>query len=557
MGSVCLRTLPHALQPVRSIIGSSVHNGYLPVQTFIPATSTFSTVNLTIRPRFLTQGDDKSEISKLKMLETITHLKSQMALKDKQHESEMALKDKKHESELALEKKKVTLEKEKVTLEKEKVTLEKEKYTLEREKNTLLNGARWELFDGLDEVPVEIGCVSEAIDAFSDQRKFCQALVPGKESHVLPDWHRSPPKLFFKTDVFGSPRDPVHELAHIVPHSRDRASLWTSVLADILNVEIDSYPKRSVFAQMKEGFLGSFEAKNRKRGTGLLHQPFNHIALAEQKTWWDDRPSVSIFPNMSLNDMINWDGQAYSAVVVAASPYVVQRIGAIYGDLDEWNGEDSRVENTFRGFRDAASFLIASLKNHLIEQQMTVHEEYLLTGAMQHYLAGVKQFLAPIPKKSAANKYRVVNFSQGKMIMDSASDTKGHPAPMPLLLVAKSLNGWFSHLLQRDKLKGFAIPEGFRGDRRFCAIFPSCRVDESDASCPVCLARAIVTQSDALPALDDLSYHEDEYERIEKIALCEETVDGVEDDPLLTRARDLLCTKVCPQSIVDFTFVVI
>ena len=66
MGSVGLfRTLPRALQPAvfRSIVGSSVRNGFCPVQTFAPATSTFSTGNLTIRPRFLTQGDDKSEIS--------------------------------------------------------------------------------------------------------------------------------------------------------------------------------------------------------------------------------------------------------------------------------------------------------------------------------------------------------------------------------------------------------------------------------------------------------------------------------------------------------------
>ena len=52
--------------------------------------------------------------------------------------------------------------------------------------------------------------------------------------------------------------------------------------------------------------------------------------------------------------MTEWDGQPYSAVVVASSPYVVLRIGAIYGNHDEWNGEDSdsRVENSLRSFKD-------------------------------------------------------------------------------------------------------------------------------------------------------------------------------------------------------------
>ena len=101
--------------------------------------------------------------------------------------------------------------------------------------------------------------------------------------------------------------------------------------------------------------------------------------------------------------MTEWDGQPYSAVVVASSSYVVLRIGAIYGNHDEWNGEDSdsRVENSLRSFKYVASLLIACMKTHLKQRQINKREKHLQTGAMLRYLAGLEYFPAPLPKKSA------------------------------------------------------------------------------------------------------------------------------------------------------------
>ena len=397
-------------------------------------------------------------------------------------------------------------------------------------------GRAWALFEDLMENPIDI-CVGKAYQ-ISNTGKFVQALrVPETDSREIPDQlrSRSNPIKFFKTDMFGSSKYRNHELAHIVPHSRSRAALWTSVLAGILNLQIESPKDESLFRKMIEGHYPSSHTDRRKEGSGLTHQPFNLIALAEQKTWWDENPSISIFPNLSLDSMIKWDGEDYSAIVVKSSPIVFQRIGAVNGNLFEWNGDDERVENSFKGFRDAASLLIALMKGP-VKETHAITTDYLLCESMQQYLAKQTTFLAPFPNKSEAVKYRVVKFSAGKRFSDTPS-SQGHPAPMPLLLIAKSLNGWFSHLLQQNKLKGFEFPKGVNDAKPFCAVFPICGVDESDASCPVCLAREIVRGN---PALDHMHFSEEEYAHVQKIADYEEAVDEVGDDILLTRASDLI-----------------
>ncbi len=105
---------------------------------------------------------------------------------------------------------------------------------------------------------------------------------------------------------------------------------------------------------------------------------------------------MSIFPNLSLDSMIKWDGQDYSAIVVTSSPIVFQRIGAVNGDLYEWNGEDVRVENSFKGFRDAASLLIALMKR-LVKETNTIMTDYLLCKSMQQYLAKQTTFSPRFP----------------------------------------------------------------------------------------------------------------------------------------------------------------
>jgi hypothetical protein len=124
----------------------------------------------------------------------------------------------------------------------------------------------------------------------------------------------------------------------------------------------------------------------------------------------------------------------------------------------------------------------------------------ILSISLGEYLAkpDTTNFRFPALENSSDFQYRIVKFSSARALGDSA-DLVGYPALIRLLLVAKSLNTWMSHLLQHNLLHGFTVPAG----ANFCSIFPFCGVDESDSSCPVCLARMIVLSDPAFKYLDD------------------------------------------------------
>ena len=264
----------------------------------------------------------------------------------------------------------------------------------------------------------------------------------------------------------------------------------------------------SFFEQIVEGFRDSLNS-DRKDGTGLVFQPYNIICMACQY-FLDDGPGCCFFPVLSLIEMLKWDGEDYEVIFMGSEPRVVQAVGATSGVLLECSGDDERVLKAFSGFRDAAAIILGLLKSYNSQGQCNSVDydsvDHMLSRSLGEYLAQdtTTTFQAPAPENSTSFKYRIVKFSRARALGDKP-DLDGHPAPIPLLLVAKSLNAWFSHLLRKNLLHGFNLPIGYKGDAQSCAIFPFCGADESDASCPVCLAKMIV-RSD--PSLNSLEYFE-------------------------------------------------
>ena len=407
-----------------------------------------------------------------------------------------------------------------------------------------VNGKRWVLFDGLDIFPRRIGVISEPIVEIPIVNNFLRHLNPQNKSGKMmvldqsKDLARKQPRKYFKTDIFGTPIETQHEIAHLVPNSRSRAELWNAILTKILGMENHQNGIPYKLKMLVEGFRNSKPGSIRKEGTGLIYQPMNHIAMAGQGTWLDRHPSVGFFPLLSLNQMLLWQGEPYEAIFVAADGRTTQLVGAIRGDFREWNGNDERVVKAFSHFTDAASLLLSLINESTNENPGKGGDESSML--MRKYLAKQHEFLAPSPNVSSIVKYRVVKFSPGKRLTDDENVVQGHPAPMPLLLVGKSLNAWLSHLLRSGRLTGFEFPQGYTGDRQFSSILPFCGVDASDSSCPVCLAKTIICGD---PALEELLMDDADYERMLRIAHCEQVVMEVEDDRTLSRASSLL--KVC------------
>ena len=293
----------------------------------------------------------------------------------------------------------------------------------------------------------------------------------------------------------------------------------------------------SLYEKMNEGYRLT-PSSIRKDGTGLVFQPYDILCIANQ-CFLDTQPSCCFFPILSFTEMLNWNGEEYEAIFMGSNAKVVQKVGATYGDLLECSGDDERVQTAFSGFQDAALAMVGRLKSYNSRGKKDSlrydSSDYLLSRSLGEYLESTPTFRVPsLKNKNTADfNYRIVKFSRAKALGDQP-DGEGHPAPVPLLLVAKSMNAWISHLLRKDLLDGFT---GNKGGATHCSLFPFCGVDEFDASCPVCLARMMMRGD---PALASLEYFEGDDEHAQRIAACQGIVRTVESDPLLKRAAGIL-----------------
>ena len=95
--------------------------------------------------------------------------------------------------------------------------------------------------------------------------------------------------------------------------------------------KIDS-PSNDDSAQQKQG--------NRKDGVGIKHFFTNRILLENQKQCFDDLYCLFIIPIMTIEQVKNWNGSSYSAIVLAwngrrvSASTVYQKIGATRGKID-------------------------------------------------------------------------------------------------------------------------------------------------------------------------------------------------------------------------------
>jgi hypothetical protein len=141
-----------------------------------------------------------------------------------------------------------------------------------------------------------------------------------------------------------------------------------------------------------------------------------------------------------------------------ASPPIA-RLTSIQGPrAGECDLGDERVKTAFRGFQDASAVIA-----DLCRKDPLVGDDALHCEDLRKYLAGLSAFLSPDqPSEAREGKcFRLIRFAPAVCWPAGAqaepAAASGHPAPMPLLLVAKSLNAWFSSLLQRRMLQGFSV----------------------------------------------------------------------------------------------------
>lgn len=141
--------------------------------------------------------------------------------------------------------------------------------------------------------------------------------------------------------------------AHLCPRSGKEMTTdtWLYVAAAALGLESDTKEQRNILYKALRGSklpLPTGPAGKDKPiidNTGINRAPFNLMPFLDQKVWFDKYPGVVVLPILSVENMRNWTGEAYSVLILCndvpaantSAIEVSQLIGLIMSDFHEQN----------------------------------------------------------------------------------------------------------------------------------------------------------------------------------------------------------------------------
>ena len=139
----------------------------------------------------------------------------------------------------------------------------------------LMKGKRWVIFSDLEQAHEDISDSTTLCLGNGYAHPYLKSLRPiledtklvSKTNTSLP---RSPVGTLFVTDVFGTVRSSVHDLAHCVPHPRRLLEIWYPVIESMLGQSL-FYMNSPKDVVRLEGY--SKKNKDRYLHSGLTHQP--------------------------------------------------------------------------------------------------------------------------------------------------------------------------------------------------------------------------------------------------------------------------------------------
>ncbi len=131
----------------------------------------------------------------------------------------------------------------------------------------------------------------------------------------------------WKYDIFGYP-DTFSPLGYLIPNSVVQASLYDDVVTWALGLTPENLANDPNSPLSEEAIwiikqriihgVKPVEGVEEIPFKGIKHSPYNKIRLKGHKEYLDNRPCVVIVPTLSLEQVKAWDGEGYSAVVLAS-----------------------------------------------------------------------------------------------------------------------------------------------------------------------------------------------------------------------------------------------
>jgi hypothetical protein len=282
--------------------------------------------------------------------------------------------------------------------------------------------------------------------------------------------------VLWPVDVFGTPKQPLMQLAHLVPHIPQKSTLYFDVVACVLGLQDTKEGgqggpgvvvppgwdtvQKAIHGATTTASSAAGEKEKRATHTGIKHSVPNIIRLKGQAEYFDKRPCLLIVPILTLDKAKAWKGEGYDALVLAGEirgeragvqNALLVQFSTVCIDVGMYTegGREANREEIEQGCTLLTSFLLGmaySLKRRTParDRHLTQKQRTKLEGFRAQFPADAKHVLVPVPNPNAPEplRVRVVEFRGAAEVDDVTKKQQRHLAPDPLLLAVRAAINW-------------------------------------------------------------------------------------------------------------------
>jgi len=306
-------------------------------------------------------------------------------------------------------------------------------------------------------------------------------------------------------DAYGREKLPEAEEAHLLPHSRLCREDWLPFLRLIVGqTENGHYADDDALLAMLFGWKQEQSSESIVAHSCIANELFNFISLENQRHLLDAVPRLLFIPVMPVDEMISWNGKGYDCLVIPLCPEDLVRTRGNVVSCDErpeghsvCTDDQSRqmLESAFSAF---ATVMCAAVKvmseTQVSEKALGESRARAKAGncqALREWLATQTEILVPtLPADTTKDVwFRKIKFVDcplaipGGGLLDAS--LRGHNAPQPLLLAARSVNFVISSLAEKKLLPNYKP----KHEDVPTLLFLSCKdVTDDKSECEFCFS---------------------------------------------------------------------
>jgi hypothetical protein len=188
---------------------------------------------------------------------------------------------------------------------------------------------------------------------------------------------------------------------------------------------------------------------------------------------------------------------------VIADELTLQNIGATTPLIDQTDlrRDDPEVRDGFESFAKIAVILVDLMRWSTESRQPDTTAK--ICESLYTHLSACSTLQVPAVNDSIETPFRAIEFGKaatpqpGQSFDHRSANITVHPAPHPLLVIARSINTWLSFLFRNRNLEEYPSLKEMRVDEchhnaHSCILFPSCSDVCETPGCTLCFATSVL-----------------------------------------------------------------